>query len=66
MAKFNHMITVAFEIISNEEDGSDITPHMLLTGLLKRMVNLNETPNQLEWFEACMPPLDTYEVEDPR
>lgn len=66
MAQFNHMVTIAFEVISDKEDGSDITPLMLLNGLLKRATNLNETPNQFEWLEACMPPHDTYEMEDPQ
>lgn len=66
MAQYNHMVTLAFEVISDKEDGSDITPKMLLSALLKRVFNLESTPNQFEWLEACMPPHDTYEVEDPQ
>jgi hypothetical protein len=59
MTKFNHMYDIAFTVISNTEDGSDVTPAMLRAALLKRAAELAED----EFIEACGL-CDTYEMED--
>jgi len=59
MTKFNHMYDIAFIVISNTEDGSDVTPAMLRAALLKRAAELAED----EFIEACGL-CDTYEMED--
>ena len=62
MAKFNHMFTVAFEVVSDQEDGEDVTTDMFLQALTKRAQDL--TRNN-EWREAVGAPDDTYEIESP-
>ena len=42
MTKYNHMLDIAFEIISEEEDGSDITPEQIHVAIAKRLVSLAE------------------------
>jgi hypothetical protein len=59
MPKFNHMYDIAFTVISNTEDGSDVTPAMLRAALLRRAAELAED----EFIEACGL-CDTYEMED--
>ena len=59
MPKFNHLFDVAFEVISNTEDGSDVTPAMLKAALERRIQNLTEHD---EWSLACGL-CDTYEME---
>ena len=59
MTKFNHMYDIAFTVISNTEDGSDVTPAMLRAALLKRAVEIAED----EFIEACGL-CDTYEMEE--
>jgi hypothetical protein len=63
MAKFNHLYDVAFTVVSNTEDGSDVTPAMLRAALEKRIESLfasSESLEPLEAFGLC----DTYEMED--
>mgnify|MGYP000577908318 CR=1 FL=1 len=55
--KFNHAFDLAFEVISNQEDGEDVTPEMLKEGLLKRIENMDLAN---EWLEACGGPFDTH------
>jgi hypothetical protein len=43
MAKFNHMLDVAFEVISEKADGSDITPVQIHAAIAKRLVSLAES-----------------------
>jgi hypothetical protein len=59
MTKFNHMYDIAFTVISDTDDGSDVTPAMLRAALLRRAVELAED----EFIEACGL-CDTYEMED--
>jgi hypothetical protein len=42
MTKYNHMLDIAFEVISEEDDGSDITPEQIHVAILKRLVSLAE------------------------
>ena len=59
--RYNHAVSLAFEVISNDEYGADITPAMLREALLQRMVNLD---SDAEWLDATMPPYDTMEHEE--
>ena len=56
MKKYNHAVTLAFEVISEGPNGNDITPAMLKEALLQRMVNLDTDG---AWIEAIYPPYDT-------
>jgi len=47
--KYNHAVDIAFEVISNDEQGEDITPDMLRAALKKRIENLDKNN---EWLEA--------------
>jgi hypothetical protein len=35
MTKYNHMLDIAFEVISEEDDGSDITPEQIHVAILR-------------------------------
>ena len=59
--KYNHAVTLAFEVVSNDPNGDDFTPAMLRKALLERMVSL-DIGN--EWVEAIGAPYDTYEESD--
>lgn len=49
MTKYNHAYDFAFEVISEHEEGADITPAMLRAALLKRASELSDA----ELEEAC-------------
>ena len=63
MTKYNHAISLAFEVTSEDPNGNDITVEMLKTALKRRIDNLDAstTPEWTEWLEACLPPWDTFE-----
>lgn len=58
---YSHAFTVAFELKSQSEDGSDVTPKMFREAILKRMDDLDENN---EWQEAIGLPYDTHEEEN--
>jgi len=62
MTQYNHALSLAFEVISNDEEGEDITIPMLKAALQKRVENI-DSGGDLEWEQACLPPWDTYEME---
>ena len=57
MSKFNHAFTIAFEVVSNDPEGEDVTADMLRAALEQRIRSLGN----LEWLEACGSPYDTHE-----
>ena len=59
--KYNHAVTLAFEVISDDPNGEDFTPAILREALLRRMVNL-DIGN--EWVEAIGAPHDTHEEDE--
>ena len=72
MPHFNHAFTIAFEVISDCEDASDVTPEMLKNALLKRIADLDAScfvpgvpslGHGGEWFEAVGAPFDTHEED---
>jgi len=42
MSKYNHMLDMAFTVVSETEDGSDITPAQIQQGILLRLIGLIE------------------------
>jgi|TARA_R110000868_G_scaffold58696_1_gene180913 hypothetical protein len=40
MTTYNHALTIGFEVISNDEQGADITPEMATEALLERVDRL--------------------------
>lgn len=60
MARYSHAYDIVFEVQSDKEDGSDVTPAMLRAALLKRIEDVFE--NSGEWEHAC-DLFDTYEVK---
>ena len=59
--KYNHAVTLAFEVISDDPNGEDFTPAILREALLRRMVNLHIGN---EWVEAIGAPYDTHEEDE--
>ena len=43
MPKYNHMLDFAFEVISEKQDGSDITPEMIHVAIAKRLILIAES-----------------------
>lgn len=62
MPRYNHACSIAFEVISDDPDGNDITPAMLKTALERRIQDVFVDSG--EWAEACLPPYDTHEEPD--
>jgi len=63
MPKFNHAYTIAFSLISDDEQADDVTPAMLRTALRKRIVDLDASV-PCEWEEAVGAPFDTFEDDE--
>lgn len=57
MTTFNHMYDIAFSLVSEKEDASDVTPSMLREAILERVLLLTDAET-LEAFGLC----DTYEL----
>lgn len=62
MPKYNHMLDIAFTVISEKEDGSDITPEQIHVAIAKRLESLAET-NEYD-LGGTIGICDTYEMED--
>ena len=62
MPKYNHMLDIAFEVISEDEDGSDITPEQIHAAILNRLVSLAEA-NEYD-IGGAIGICDTYEIEE--
>lgn len=60
MAKYNHVFDVAFSVISDAENGEDVTEAMLISALRKRADDLERNS---EAVEACGAPFDTYLID---
>lgn len=62
--RYNHACTLAFEVVSGDPEGEDITIDMLKAALARRMRDLDTSqPGGAEWVEAVLPPYDTYKME---
>jgi hypothetical protein len=55
---FNHAYDFAFEVISQKENGEDVTPAMLRQSCIERIKTISDR----EILEACNL-FDTFEVE---
>jgi len=62
MTKYNHMLDIAFTVISEEEDGSDITPEQIHAAIAKRLVSLAEA-NEYD-LGGSIGHCDTYQIEE--
>jgi hypothetical protein len=60
MTKYNHMLDIAFEVISEQEDGSDITPEQIHLAIAKRLKSLAEA-NEYD-LGGAIGICDTYEM----
>ena len=60
MKTFSHAVDLAFEVISHDKNGDDITPNMYRAALEERM---DELDREGTWSEAIGYPFDTYEME---
>lgn len=57
--KYNHAFDFAFEVTSENFDGSDVTPSMLRSALIFRALTIDDE----EIIEACGAPFDTMESD---
>jgi hypothetical protein len=58
--KYNHAFDIAFEVISEDPTGENVTTEELFSGLQKRMHDLKKSGDEI--IEACGLPFDTYEM----
>lgn len=65
MPRYNHAVAVAFEVVSEEEQGNDLTKEKLVSALMKRLSNILTDPNEGSVFEI-FDVYDSYEVEEER
>ena len=61
MTTYNHAVTIGFEIISNNEQGADITPEMATEALQKRVDKLIAAGQIIDAIDI----FDTYKEEKP-
>jgi hypothetical protein len=59
MKKYNHRFDLIFDLVSNTEDGSDITISMVREALLAKIADMDQSD---AWF-CCQPTCDSYEEE---
>lgn len=59
MTVYNHAFDFAFEVISFDEDGEDVTPAMIRAELINRANNISDR----EIMEAC-DRFDTHEEDE--
>lgn len=60
MPRYNHALDIAFEVISEDEDGEDITPKDVVIGLLRRIADCLENDEVMDAVDVY----DTYEMEE--
>ena len=65
MPRYNHLVTIAFTIVSDDVRGEDFTPAMLKEALFARIRDLDASTQGVEWLEAVGAPCDTCEEEPP-
>lgn len=58
MKKFSHAFDIAFEVVSDQADGKDVTPAMFRQALAYRM-----SMSDAEILEATGAPFDTFEFD---
>ncbi len=55
---YNHAFDIAFEVLSDDEGGEDVTGPMLRAAIEKRLNGIGDD----ELVEACGAPFDTYDT----
>ena len=60
--RYDHAFSLGFSLISDTEDGSDVTSEMFTAAIMARMADLDSI-GDIEWHEAVGPPYSTYEAE---
>lgn len=60
MPQYNHAYDIAFEVVSGNENGDDVTPEMLKAALMKRIQDL-DTEGKGAWLDAASL-YDTFEI----
>jgi hypothetical protein len=63
MARYNHAYDIAFSLVSETPDGSDVTQEMLRAALIRRIEQLDAEAEFGGMEQACGAPYDTYEEE---
>ena len=67
MSRFNHALTLAFTVITNDAQAEDLTWEQCKQAVLERLDALDPANNEWgeleEYKEAVLPPYDTYEEE---
>ena len=56
MSKYSHLFAIGFDIESEQEDASDVTPQMFRDALMQRIRELDQHD---EWAEVLGPPEET-------
>ena len=68
MTRFNHALTIAFVVITEDEQCEDMTYEDMKTAVLKRIEELNPANCPLgylgEYKEASLPPYYTFEITE--
>lgn len=59
MSKYNHAFTFGFSIITNMEDGSDVTADDARQGIIAALARMND----IELLENIGAPFDSYEED---
>jgi hypothetical protein len=62
MARYNHALTLAFSVVSNDPGCNDLTFEQLADAVTKRLRDLQSSGD--EYKEAVLPPFDTYEEDE--
>jgi hypothetical protein len=57
--RYSHAYSIGFDLDSNAEDASDVTPAMLRIALLRRIADIDQNN---EWEAAVGGPFDTMET----
>ena len=63
MTQYNHVYDMAFSVVSDTPDGSDVTQAMLRAALIRRIEQLDAEAEFGGMEQACGGPYDTYEEE---
>lgn len=60
MTKYNHAYSLCFSVVSDTEDGSDVTAKQLREAIRRWVDEANDDG----LLSNCDAPYDTYEIED--
>lgn len=63
MPHFNHLVSIAFSVVSQHAAGEDFTPALLRDALFARIIDLDRSTGGVEWLEAVGLPCDSFEVD---